>query len=217
MRNSPENTSKRDPAIHLMGILSVGQGSYIEGLEAAGQRELIHSSALPSDMKPGEATFLSLGFTFGPVDKFDSMFRPATLPAGWRKEGSDHSMWSYIVDELGRRRVAIFYKAAFYDRSAFMRLVTVKSYVSDLLDEGAAPVYDETWCTPRAVYDALGGIRAHQVEREQFYASGVDDPWAVEELKEIRQKLSTLDRFAAAVPATGQTSTPEGEAEVGRG
>jgi predicted secreted protein len=32
-------------------------------------------------------------------------------------------MWSYIVDDEGTQRVAIFYKAAFYDRDAFMRPV----------------------------------------------------------------------------------------------
>ena len=31
-------------------------------------------------------------------------------------------MWSHIVDAEGRKRVAVFYKAAFYDRRADMRL-----------------------------------------------------------------------------------------------
>lgn len=206
MRN-PENTSNREPLIHLMGMLADGQGAYIEGMEAAGQRELVHSSTLPSDMKPGEDAYLALGFTFGPVDDSDRMFRPATLPAGWRKEGSDHSMWSYVVDELGRRRVAIFYKAAFYDRSAFMRLVTIDTYTRDLLFDGTRPVYDDTWCTPKAVYDALGDIRQQTVEREQLYASKVGDPrvpWAAEELAKVRKELAKLDQVAASVLTDGR-------------
>lgn len=118
-----ENTSKRSPIAHMVGILSEGQNDYIVGMEAKGQRELVASSSLPNELQrpDTDADFEALGFTFGA--ETDELFREATLPDGWSKQGSDHDMWSYIVDADGVRRVAIFYKAAFYDRRAFMRLV----------------------------------------------------------------------------------------------
>ncbi len=44
------------------------------------------------------------------------------LPAGWKKISTDHAMWSNLVDDKGRKRASIFYKAAFYDRSAHLQL-----------------------------------------------------------------------------------------------
>jgi hypothetical protein len=49
----------------------------------------------------------------------NDLFYDAKLPEGWKLEPTDHSMWSRIVDNQGQERVKIFYKAAFYDRSAF--------------------------------------------------------------------------------------------------
>lgn len=114
-----ENTSQRDSMLHLLGAMSDGPSRYIEDMEADGQRQIVNSDRLPTQInRGGVADFEALGFVFGDADRSDPMFREATLPAGWKREGSDHSMWSYIIDEQGRRRVSIFYKAAFYDRSA---------------------------------------------------------------------------------------------------
>lgn len=118
--STPEDTSKRDPLLHL--ALSRGQGSsdYIEGMEAEGQRELVNSTALP---KPGaaQAAFEALGFSFG--EESDELFVQATLPEGWTRAATDHAMHSDVLDTEGRRRVGVFYKAAFYDRSAEMHIV----------------------------------------------------------------------------------------------
>jgi hypothetical protein len=137
-----------------MGGKSTSQ--IITDMEAAGQRQLVTSSQLPTEIqRPGrDAGFEALGFTFGERVDGDTLFRPATLPAGWVKRGSDHDMWSYIDDELGRERVAMFYKAAFYDRSAFMRLVDVHGYVWACKRGGTQVVTDETWATPAAVAEA---------------------------------------------------------------
>ena len=115
-----EDTSKRDPFTHLIGIVSDGQSDYITGMEAAGQQQLVNSTALPIDCRNREA-FEALGFVFG--DPVDDLFVNVTLPTGWSKKGSDHAMWSHVVDERGLNRVAVFYKAAFYDRRATMHLV----------------------------------------------------------------------------------------------
>lgn len=91
----------------------------IPAMESAGQRQLVESTQLPVNGSD-DPKILAMGITFGDISPGDDLFREATLPEGWKKEGSDHAMWSYIVDETGERRVAIFYKAAFYDRDAFM-------------------------------------------------------------------------------------------------
>lgn len=103
-------------------------GETIERMEERGQQELVASTQLPVANHggygdPDDAPYLALGFEFGPPDPDDPIFREAKLPAGWKKQGSDHAMWSYIVDEQGEERVAVFFKAAFYDRHAHMYLI----------------------------------------------------------------------------------------------
>jgi hypothetical protein len=90
----------------------------VEASEKRGQAELVASELLPVDLGGEEELFLQLGFKLGPHVPGNALFREATLPSGWAKRKSSHSMWSYIDDEHGRERVAIFYKAAFYDRDA---------------------------------------------------------------------------------------------------
>lgn len=69
-----------------------------------------------------KAALVHWGVKFhAPVDG-DPMFQYVTLPKGWKKVETDHSMWSKLVDEKGRERAMIFYKAAFYDRSAHLNL-----------------------------------------------------------------------------------------------
>lgn len=119
---SVENTSQRDPLLHYVGMLE-GSDDYITGMEAAGQRQVVNSSVLPaSTPHDSREAFEALGFVFGAPVPGDPLFVEATLPAGWVKRGSDHDMWSYIDDAEGNERVAVFYKAAFYDRKADMYL-----------------------------------------------------------------------------------------------
>lgn len=121
---SPRNTSKADPLEKLV-VAMVPDG--IEAQEAQGQREMVASTVLPTDISFREtaADYEALGFTFGDVDPADPLFREATLPEGWSRKGGGHAMWSGVVDERGIERVAVFYKAAFYDRKAHMNIVNV--------------------------------------------------------------------------------------------
>jgi hypothetical protein len=199
----PENTSQRDPMIHLLGAMSDGASGYIEGMEAQGQQQLVHSDRLPTK-SDGDDRYTALGFAFGTADDRDPMFRPASLPHGWHKQGSDHSMWSYVVDEHGRKRVSIFYKAAFYDRDAFMRLNTVYGYAYEALHEGTTPLFDESWCTAAAFGAALAKIREEREERRDLYADKLNDPrvpWAAEELEKTNRDIAHLDAFARKVGA----------------
>jgi hypothetical protein len=114
-----ENTSNRNPIDHMAGIMVEGQGNYIENMEARGQRELVASAQFPTER---EGDFEALGFVFSDPLPDDPLFCNAEFPEGWRLVPSDHSMWSEIVDETGARRGSVFYKAAFYDRSAFAQV-----------------------------------------------------------------------------------------------
>lgn len=102
--------------------LVMGLPGAIEASEARGQRELVRSSVVPADMRGQRELFEALGFRFGELVDGDPIFVHAELPPGWSKAPTDHSMWSSIVDDRGRVRVNVFYKAAFYDRSASMSL-----------------------------------------------------------------------------------------------
>lgn len=134
-----ENTSDRDPMVHLAGMWGGGPAvtRYVEDMEAAGQQQLLHSDRLPTE---AHGDFEALGFTFGEPDPDDPLFRPATLPAGWTREGSDHAMGSYLLDERGVRRVSVFYKAAFYDRCANIHVLNVGADLATHAIYGDGPV-----------------------------------------------------------------------------
>lgn len=93
----------------------------IEAQEAAGQRSLVANENLPKEMLGCNREMLEkIGIKFGA--DIDDLFVKVQLPNGWKKQATDHSMWSDLIDEQGRKRASIFYKAAFYDRSAHISL-----------------------------------------------------------------------------------------------
>lgn len=112
---------KDSPLGTLIEAAVLGSSGMIEAQEKRGQTELVHSELIPRLHVPDEQ-LLAVGFTLGPMIADDRLFRKATLPTGWKRRPSDHSMWSYIDDQQGRQRASIFYKAAFYDRDAHMSL-----------------------------------------------------------------------------------------------
>lgn len=103
-----------------VGWLMGGNPNAIEAQEARGQRELESSTQLPSEGS-NDPAWAKMGVIFGEPTRGDPLFRSATLPAGWTKKATDHSMWLKLYDEKGRERARIFYKAAFYDRKAHIR------------------------------------------------------------------------------------------------
>lgn len=104
-----------------------GNPGAIENQEAQGQKQFINSDVLPVKIGPysqyDEKEILeSFGFKFLGIVEGDEIFQNVGIPYGWKKEAMGHSMWSNLVDDKGRIRAGIFYKAAFYDRSAHMFL-----------------------------------------------------------------------------------------------
>lgn len=104
-----------------------GQDGFIREIEhqekVAGQ-QLAASTLLPVETRDREA-ILALGVELGEPQADDPLFCEAKLPAGWTKKASSHSMWSYVYDADGFKRIGLFYKGAFYDRRAEMNIVGV--------------------------------------------------------------------------------------------
>lgn len=96
----------------------IGGSSFaIEQQEARGQTDFIYDEILPTEGLDKEV-FESLGGSVG--EKDDDLFTKVSLPEGWAKKRTDHSMHNDLLDGQGRKRAGIFYKAAFYDRAAHM-------------------------------------------------------------------------------------------------
>ncbi len=117
------NTGKEGGLEMLMeSILAGTADGQVEKQEARGQKEFVASEQLPVEGSD-DPYVLALGIEFGEPSSGDDLFREAKLPEGWTKRATEHSMWSEIVDETGEARASVFYKAAFYDRRAFIRAV----------------------------------------------------------------------------------------------
>lgn len=114
--------------------IEAGTPAGILASEKMGQIELTRTaSRLPLELRPAKEAWEKIGFTFG--ETVDQLFQNATFPAGWVIRPTDHSMHSEILDDKGRVRGGVFYKAAFYDRRANAHLkqrYTVEPRYSDL-------------------------------------------------------------------------------------
>lgn len=177
---------------HLLKLLTASEPGGIERQERQGQAEVLRSTAIPRQLLScTEGDLTALGFVLG--EPTDDLFREATLPEGWSRKGSDHAMWSYIVDEHGRERAAIFYKAAFYDRDAHLSITSVFGYVGTCAREGTPAVYDDEWATPAAVSEAAEAGRARTAERLERY--GKDDP---EYAADLGREVAAYEAIASA-------------------
>lgn len=108
------------------GISAVDASSdAVVAQEKRGQENLVNSSQLPVSIRPanGKTVLEAAGVKFLGVDRDEDLFQNVELPDGWKKVGTSHDMHSDLVDETGKVRASIFYKAAFYDRRANMTVV----------------------------------------------------------------------------------------------
>lgn len=122
---APENTTeavRRDPSLMLAASMGGGVGRAVEDQERSGQGSFVASDTLPADMRGDVDGLKAAGVVFGELVEGDPLFRYVTLPPGWTKEPTEHSMWSRLFDDRGNERAMVFYKAAFYDRSAFLSI-----------------------------------------------------------------------------------------------
>jgi hypothetical protein len=210
-----DNTTRRmreDPAEPLLllaeGMATGSATSFITGQEKAGQRQLVNSDRLPADTKRDRREMEALGFTFGEPDPGDPLFMPATLPEGWKRKGSDHDMWSFVTDQHGRKRVAVFYKAAFYDRSAFMRLESLWSYVHQHVEYGEPLVITDEWATREAVIEAMREhLAENRADAANFRGYAADTTGRRDEANRkgcaeiAEEKEATAAKYEAAIAA----------------
>lgn len=116
---------------NLDNLLTAMEPGGIERQEWRGQRNLVHElNRLP--IKSPWEELEKLGFERvqenGDTVVIDDVFCQVTAPEGWTHQATDHSMWSALLDPQGRKRAEVFFKAAFYDKEAFLRLVKRFSY-----------------------------------------------------------------------------------------
>lgn len=210
---SPRNTTRamqEDPAEALLFFAdAMGSNNSSEAIlrqEAAGQREMVNSDVIPTQLKGcTEDDLTALGFVLGDPVEGDPLFRRATLPKGWKREASDHDMWSFIVDPDGYRRCGIFFKAAFYDRRADMGLETLHNYVSACLYDCTPPVVRGEWATAEALLAAIAELRdEHTNSVRTWTVDHSDAPNAAQYAAEHAEKVKLCDAFAEAV-RTAQT------------
>jgi len=145
----PTNTTKQTmshPELMMAEMMVCRTTSTIERQEAQGQQELAQSDVLPIDgIREVTAMIESNGGQIGERPTGDEIFINVKLPPGWKIQPTEHSMWSHLVDGKGRKRASIFYKAAFYDRSAHIsadRRFTIDAYSHDVKGKAKASVKD---------------------------------------------------------------------------
>jgi hypothetical protein len=130
----------------LEALVTGDSDAAIRNQEKRGQGEFVRGEVLPKDcLRCTRDQFEKMGIVYG--GDADDLFVYVMLPQGWKKEPTDHSMWSKLVDERGRERAAIFYKAAFYDRSAHISLTRRFTYSNQpVAGWGSKNIDHEPWC-----------------------------------------------------------------------
>lgn len=159
----------------------------IEQQEKQGQQDFVESTNLPRVCNGCTREELKkLGIIFG--TEVDDLFISVQLPSGWKKIPTDHSMWSKLIDEKDRERASIFFKAAFYDRSAHISLERYITYSFSPKNGWDEPNYETSPWVGR-VYG--GGRLLHELKEHTFINN--EDRWDAQdrELKKLKQWLKT--------------------------
>lgn len=114
---SKNNYEMLDMLLRMMS----GEENVLENIELEGQDEITRRTKFPKDMHPERSVWEEVGFKFSDIPD-DDLLCDGTLPDGWNIQGTEHPMWSEIIDKDNNIRGTIFYKASPYDRKAFMSL-----------------------------------------------------------------------------------------------
>ena len=194
------NTESQDPIVHLFEAMGAMErtGSPSQAIvdqEARGQREACgQTSQLPTQIDEGDTLALKAwGFEFlGPCPG-DPLFQKVRFPAGWRLEPTDHSMWSNLVDSEGGKRGAVFYKAAFYDRRAHLRLNNRYAAQKNYSDDGkqrTPGIFDHKTgtFTPTAETRAGNPVWYDLEGEERRAAMAEDDAWEATEGAALQER-----------------------------
>lgn len=184
--NKVINTMKEaqeNPAGTSVEAMFRGSSSAIDHMEAEGTMQLVESSVLPTQGLHVTDWAEKVGIKILKPVADDPVFTHVELPKGWRQETTDHNMWNKLVDDQGRERASIFYKAAFYDRSAYISPVCRYRRENKYFDEsgpregiqivvtdGGKAVLFESLIVNRGDYVAQDKLNANAVKwlKDQF-------------------------------------------------
>ncbi len=154
-----------------------GNPNAIEAQEARGQQELIESLQLPRKCNSPRGInaaeqYHKMGIKVFTTSKDDDIFMGVKMPTGWKKVATDHSMWNNLVDDKGRIRATIFYKAAFYDRDSFINFETRYQTGCDYFNDEKNPEKD--WDQARIAYVKDANIGEKIWTSEKHFSDGQD-------------------------------------------
>lgn len=206
MRNDDNNLKVIDNSLGRAALLAkakaYGASEAIEEMEAEGQRQLASQiSWLPTEglvcrqiRYPEGKPLISIDdrlveqwkaigvVPIGPVED-DDIFWRVDIPKSWEIRRSEHPMSTALYDDQGRQRAYIFYKAAFYDRRAYIRMIP--RFTVDIV------FVDEDYEVGRSVWVAIDNATRMEVFRSsvktreecrQFWSenNGPKDPHRIE-------------------------------------
>lgn len=172
------NTAKTGGGLDVLLAAIDGEhpGKTVQHQEARGQAELCQvtdrRAQLPAKgMVDFPKEWAALGVEIVAPSQGDPLFVDVVLPEGWAIVASaEHSMWSDLLDERGRKRAEIFYKAAFYDRKAHVRICP-RFHVGTRREDGecvAFTVEDHSEAPPRVVHEVavpdVPGTKYHRMD-----------------------------------------------------
>ncbi|WP_280420869.1 hypothetical protein [Nocardia carnea] len=162
------NTAQIPDSVHLQVLAGPAGSDYGPAMEKAGQCELAAAATLPVAGDWGRLS--QMGFRRGPVVEGDDLFVEAKLPDGWRSVPVDGDQyWTRILDTRGLVRAWMFYKAAFYDRDAFIKVAAVGDDLAAHLVWGMGPVE-----LPKAWPQLTVEEKQEFVERTRFHVRAMD-------------------------------------------
>lgn len=153
-----DNTKLDNEITFLDALLYAQEGESpskaIENQEKRGQQMVMEYRRLPkatnrcSNIRPKrddfeftKAQYEKMGIKI--IDEYDDLFWNVQLPDGWKIEAATSAIWNYLIDDKGRKRASFFYKAAFYDRDAFINFDTRYTTCIDYIDDPVESGYEE--------------------------------------------------------------------------
>lgn len=92
----------------------------IEAQERMGQKDVCRKTMIPKEMIPNRRAYEDMGIHIR--NDANDIFFSADYPKDWTIKPTNNPYYSLIIDNTGKERAQIFYKAAFYDKSAYIRL-----------------------------------------------------------------------------------------------
>lgn len=150
--------------------------------EKQGQAELTNQQSniieLPvksNSRATAEQIYTDFGFTIvGPSE--DDLFLKVDV-GKWKVKATEHAMWNNLVDSSDNVRAKIFYKAAFYDRDAFVNSpLTRYSINMKYFDLEYSDTYDRINKEP-VIFGVMDGQEVIQSFGEKPFTKLYDKSW----------------------------------------